>query len=235
MNSQRRNRSNQKKSKRNKNRPYNIARMPMQRYYTSKDGHVVAPETITSLDYMEVDSLSNPASVNYAYAWHTNDAYDIYPGTGGASLIGYNLWSDFYTNFRVISYIVDLELSNQEAFPVMFYCVNSTQDASGAPANMINASAGPLSFSRMLAPVGTTGSYHKFRISHTISKVVGSTAVFTADNFMGTTDGNLRVADKTYITLGVGSTTASTLVNGVTYKLRMRMKIKFYARKALST
>lgn len=194
-----------------------------------KVGHVVPEEVDTQLTWVYQGDLSGPAPQVSTY-FHTNDVYDVDPAIGGTSAVGFNEWSSFYSNFRVTGYIINLEITNLQDFPVSLFLIDSTI-ANPSPGLAQSLSGGPNGRSYILGPKGSTQATRRVRYSKRIADVVGSKAPLTADNFMGTTDGTLRVVDHTYINLGINSMTGANLSLGVAYLWRISHFTKFYGRK----
>ncbi len=194
-------------------------------------GHVVPEEVITELTWINQGDFSG-ASPQITTAYHGNDIYDIDPAVGGVFPIGYTQWEGFYDNFRVLGYKVNLTVTNLQDFPVSCFMIDSTLQNTSA-GSMQQFSGGPNGRSYVLGPKGSTQATKRIRYSKRITDIVGSRAPLTADNFMGTTGGSLRVADHTWINIGFNSMTGVNLTLGVAWLWRVTFITKFYARKII--
>ena len=218
-----------KQKKRTNKKKQPVVKIP--RVPTVTAGELIPLRIRTNLRYVELKTLNAPAATSAADAFSHNDPYDPRVALGGGQPTGWGTLEAQYTYFRTLAATMRIEVVNQESFPVSFNWLASTFDASGSPGDLITSSQGPFGGSKLLSQAGTTGAQFTAISRHSTAKITGSEAPYTADNFMGTTDGSLRVADKTYFTFGITSPSASTLVYGITYKIVLTYHVEFYGRK----
>jgi len=194
---------------------------------------IVPSEVFTHLTYPWAGSIKSAGLQYLSQRWKTNDAYDVDPIFGSTATPGFGEWARFFNYYRVISYSVVLQVSNNENFPLGLYILNSTDDPGATGVNWYSKATGALGRTIQLPPKGTSGAFRVIRTSHTITEVVGSSAPETADTFRALTTGTPD--DQTWYGVGIDShNPANTLSNGIFYNLSMRLHVKFYGRKDLT-
>lgn len=89
---------------------------------------------------------------------------------------------------------------------------------------------------RLLSPEGTAGCKAVITARHKITDIVGSEAPLTADNFMFTLDGALRVADHTYVSICIDTRDPANLLTaaGVYVHFRLDQDVLLYGRKEVT-
>lgn len=205
---------------------------PRHTVFTSPS-QVVPSEVFTYLTYPYAGSIKSAGLQYMSQRWKTNDAYDVDPVLGSTATPGFAEWAAFFDYYRVISYSIVMQVTNNESFPVGLYILNSTDDPGSTGANWFAKAASSLGKTYQLAPKGTTGAHKIIRVAHTISEVVGSSAPETADTFRALTSGTPD--DQTWFGVGIDShVPANTLSNGIFYNLSVRLHVKFYGRKTLT-
>jgi len=194
---------------------------------------IVPSEVFTYLTYPFAGSIKSAGLQYMSQRWRTNDAFDVDPVLGSTATPGFAEWAAFFSFYRVISYSVVMQVTNNENFPVGLYVLNSTDDPGVTGANWYAKAASALGRTYQMAPKGTTGAQKTIRVAHTITEVVGSSAPETADTFRALVTSTPD--DQTWFGVGIDSHSATnTLSNGVFYNLSMRLHVKFYGRKTLN-
>lgn len=182
--------------------------------------------------------LSSPGFQAAAKSFHTDDAYDVDPAAFSDPTYGLITYSDLLTNGRNLAYNAVYDIINRMTFPVMIYITHLTHDAAAGigPALIHKLETNQFTQTRLLSPAGTAGCKATIRARHTITQIVGSEAPLTADNFMFTLDGALRVADHTYTTICVDTRDASNLLtaSGVFVHFRLEQDVLLYGRKEVT-
>jgi hypothetical protein len=200
---------------------------------------MITPANIrTCLAFVRTFVLSSPGFQAAAKSFHTDDAYDVDPALGSLPTLGLVTYSDFLTNGRNLAYNSVFEIINRMTFPIMVYITHLTHDAAaGIGPSLINKlETNQFTQTRLLAPAGTTGCKTTIRARHRITDIVGSEAPLTADNFMFTLDGALRVADHTYVTICIDTMDPTNLLTaaGVYVHFRLEQDILLYGRKEVT-
>lgn len=189
---------------------------------------VMPDETDVRLQFRAMDTLLNAGSGVQYKEWQANGAYDVDPALGSTETFGFDEWASLYSYYRVIGYDYVITVSNLEAFSVNTYVINSNVAPSGTGGSFLNMSSLPYNQGKLLAPKGSPGCSHTFRGKIRISKLLGSMAVETEDNFRALTTS--VPADIIWCTAIAEANGAFLLGNGVVYDLKLTMHIRFYGR-----
>lgn len=194
--------------------------------------------TRTRLAFIRTFVLSTPGAQYAAKSFHTDDAYDVDPALGSGPSYGLLNYSDFFTNGRNLSYRAHYDVINRMTFPVMVYITHLTHDAAASvgPSRIHELETNQYTQVRLLSPEGTAGCKATITARHRITDIVGSEAPLTADNFMYTLDGALRVADHTYTTICIDSRDPANLLTaaGVFVHFRLDQDVIVYGRKEIT-
>jgi len=190
----------------------------------------VCPDEVdVILTYPAAGTLHN-ASLTVSQRWTPNAAYDVDPTLGSTSTPGFSEWAAMYTYYRVVSYDVDMMVSNLEAFPLIVYSINTNEDPHLLGTGFIDYQTQPFS---KTAIIGSLTGAANARFHHHVpcAKLLGSNAVDTADSLRAVTTG--VPADLLWYGLGIQAPPGSLCNNGVLFNLKIRMNIKFYGRQNL--
>ncbi len=188
---------------------------------------IVPDKQVTFLTYYESGVLNGAPSV--AMRWNTNSAYDPKTPVGGSSVNGFNTWSAFYSFNRVVSYKIDLTLTNAEVAPVNLEFVHLNTDPTTTPTSYPIYATQAFGSSAVLGGLSGANNQMRYHRAHSIRQIVGDRMPVTADRYVGSSTSS--PSDLTYF--GVSATSASgfEMSDGVFYKLRMTLKVEFFDRK----
>jgi len=193
---------------------------------------VTPDEVDVILTYPAAATLLNAAGTLKAQRWTPNAAYDVDPVLGSTSTPGFAEWAALYTYYRVVSYSIDAEVANLEAFPITVYSINSNVDPHTIGSGYIDYQTQPYSKVAIVGAVSGKGTV-RFKHNVSVSKLLGSNAVDTADSLRSLT--NAVPADLVYYAIGLFSVTGANMANGVMYQVNIKMNVKFYGRQNLLT
>lgn len=202
-----------------------------------KMGALLPESVIVDLPFVLEGTITSAGSAGAGQAYHLNDSYDVDLALASLATIGFQFYADAYENFRDIRSKINFDHWNQETFPILFFCLPSTENLSAAVAISDRVASNPLGVSHSLQAKGMYGCQRRLIRAHSTCSVVGSKAPLTADNFGGTTSGSLRVADHLYWNFYVKATGGNVLTatGGIGFRLTMTQTVHFYARKALTS
>jgi hypothetical protein len=184
----------------------------------------------------EYQRASNPNQY-MVYDIKINDLYDPNPLILSGSVTGFAEQMNFYEYYRVLNVEIDLEISNNENFGVLWGFVLSNIPLTGVIGDKFQALSylenGFTTGANLLAAKG--GSDRGKVKAHTpLWKILGNKRQYMADdNYVG--KGLASPNIPLYFTLIVGSSTSGTLTNGVTTYLKFNFRTEFFQKKALST
>jgi len=138
---------------------------------------------------------------------------------------GWDDWIRFYGFYRVVAYDYKITVTNNEAFPINMFIINSNNDP-GATATSFS-SCNALCESAMLAAKGGLDR-HTFTGSVRIAQVVGTNAAEYADSYRSLITAS--PADITWMSLGGQSVSGSNLTLGYNYVTYVTFYVRFYDR-----
>ena len=199
---------------------------------------LLMPDSVEMIvTYTQSYLLFNTTNYYWTYPLYTNAPYDVDPSVGSTSTQGHAEASTYYNRCRVIGYHSEISFASATTYPVIAMVLHRNTNLSSSGGSATDATpylGNPLTQHHLLT--GFSGeSRCVLSAKHTIQKVVGSTAVTTADNFASQV--NTIPADLTFLEIGLKtvSPTGSYLTTGVAVLVNLKMKTLYYERKQLST
>jgi len=195
---------------------------------------IVNPEGQMKLKYVQMFTLVSATQQFFAYALRTNAAYDVDPLVGSTSTAGFLEKSQFYGYARTIGYDVRVEFCNTSINPCQVFVGNCNTNcgisAGGSSVNLLTLAGNDGFSNKQLAHAYAKSSW-TYHHRTTISKVVGSIAPETEDNFRSSVTG--IPADLTWLVFGVNST-VSPVSMPVDVTVNLTQYIKMYGKDLLS-
>ncbi len=184
--------------------------------------HTMAPEHDQWLSFTDVRTFGNGTS-SQTLRFATNSYAP--GGSGGQVAADYILWAAFYDFYRVAAVKIEIEASNNEAFPVNVALCTSNEDV-GSTYPFTSAIAMPFARHKLLGAKGSGKDTARMVISQSIGTLVGSIAPESADSYRAII--NADPADTTWAAITVESATGGTMVTGVSITCRITQKFRFY-------
>lgn len=179
-------------------------------------------------------SLTSPY---YAYPISTNSPYDVDPALASTATQGLAELANIYYRMRAIKYDVEVDMLNNDENPIDVF-VQHTNTLNGTTSGGGNTDLRPFSLNpfaqHKLLPYGTYAGTAKFTKSLQIAQVAGTHEVFTDDKWASLTNGTPTAT--TYCLMGAYTRNPSgSFNNGVFVTVKLRMHVRFYERKPLSS
>jgi hypothetical protein len=183
-----------------------------------------------NLEFTYSTVLNNGAGAAKSVRYRPTAVYDVDPVLGSTSTPGFSEFAAFYQFYRTHSYSYEIDVVSKETFPMLAIVTNSNVDpgTTGIGTYMGN----PYTESTLLSGNAGGPCTKRFVGRYRIVDVVGSIAPETDDSFASLV--NTVPTNNTFVTLGIDGI-GSTITNGVTYLLKIRMGVRFYERKILAT
>jgi hypothetical protein len=177
---------------------------------------IVPPEADVQLQTIDIGTLSGAFSVRTA-RYNPNALTNTVPG--------FSEWGSFYGFYRVIAYDYEVTVTNNEAFPIVAYILNTNNDP-GLSATAFT-SCNSLSDTYTIAAKGGMDR-HVFTGRKMISDVVGTDAVEYADSYRALISG--APADITWLAVGAQSGSGANITLGLNYTTKLTYYVRFYDR-----
>lgn len=191
---------------------------------------VGCPDKMTvSLKYPILKLINSVASSGQSVRFYTNGVYDVDPTLGSTSTPYFSEWTAMYSYYRVLSYKLDVHVTNNETSTVNFYVVHSNTDPGTTGINYLQYANA--SYNKVTSLAANTAQ-HSMHVVSRLSpmRIVGDRAVRTEQNFWGSSTSN--PVDSTYIGLGA-SINSGNLTNGVYVTGFLEFFVEFFDRKNL--
>jgi len=190
-----------------------------------------------SLYYIDENLVRTNAGSQYlVYDLKVNDLFDPDPLILSGSVSGFSEYMAFYDLYRVLKVKLDLEISNNEDFSILWGVVFSTAALAGIAGSKIIALSylenGLTSGAKILAAKGGSDR-GKFTAELPVWKILGNKKEYMAD-ISYTGFGSASPGSILYMSLIVVSATNTNLTNGVSTFLKLGMHSEFFSRKPLS-
>lgn len=184
---------------------------------------------VVHLRYPVLKLINSLASAGSAVRFITNGVYDVDPTLGSTSTPYFSEWSAMYSYYRVLSYSLQIHVSNNESQPVELYVVHSNTDPGTTGINFLQYSNA--SYNKITALAANTAQHAK-TVTSSLSpmRIVGDRAVRTEQNFWGSSTSN--PVDLTYIGIGA-NINSGNLTNGVYIAGYLQFTVEFFDRKNL--
>jgi hypothetical protein len=191
------------------------------------------PKLIRVLNYSDPFYVRFNSAANYlVYAFKINTLFDVDPLILSGTISGFKEVMAFYTYFRVKKFRAHLEITNNEAFPVMWGIVFSPDSLVGVIANRDDAiNALENDFSTRPKMLSAKGGIDKDKTTLRCDPEVllGNSQQYNADvAYAGTvTTDPTRLL---YMNVIIASPSATNLINGVTTTLTLNYTTQFFSR-----
>ncbi len=143
-------------------------------------------------------------------------------GDTSAEFVRYASLYDFY---RVVRFRVDLELSNNEAFPVACSLFAANEDP-GSTYSFPNSAGMPFSKTCLLAAKGGGADTKRLSLNLRVATLAGSNAPEVADSYRAVI--NTAPVDVVWANLTVASATGASMTTGVSLSWKTTQFIRFY-------
>lgn len=207
----------------------------VERYSFTRAPRLIADETHVTLEWPTTFTLTSVGAQAVSKRWVPNGAYDLDPVLGSTAMPGFAEYATFYSFYRVISYSYFLEVTNNQVFPVSAYVLNTNNDLGLTASNFELYSVAPHCQGILLSGFPSAKGYHAFKGKFEVSRILGSRAPETEDNYRSLT--NALPADLVWLSLGINTNSAANLLTavGVTMKLRLFCNTRFYGRRELAS
>jgi hypothetical protein len=213
-----------KKSKRNSKREKLL--IPPQRFtpYSSFTESTVPTEMDVKLILLDVGTVSG-AATTVAKRYNSNCAFQPIVSGPTAAVPGFSKWAAFYGFYRVIAYDYEITMTNNEAFSINCFILNTNNDP--GISGSATASTNALSQHRVIAAKGGMDKA-VFKKRYRIAHVAGTNAVETDDTYRALVTGS--PTDLFWLTLGAESGTGANITLGSNYVTYLTMYVRFYDR-----
>jgi hypothetical protein len=194
---------------------------------------IMPPFLVRELNYIDSQYVRNNAGANYlAYSFRTNDLYDPDPLILSGSVSGFKEIMQFYNLTKVIKSRVNITITNNENFGIIWGIVFSLSNLSGTFANRddaVNALENDFSTrALLLAAKGGIDTETK-SVRCDPWALLGDKNQYLGDTSYAqtiSTSPNIPV----WMNLIIASPSATSLTNGVTTSLTISMTGRFFAR-----
>jgi hypothetical protein len=169
-------------------------------------------------------AIISGASPQVTKRWNPNSAYTPETGGGSGATPGYADWAQLYGYYRVIGYSYSFTASNNEAFPVIVYSVNSNNDPTTS--NNSTLATNRNSFTKQLAAKGGIDSWTFRSPYYPVTYIVGSPAPKFDDLYSALV--NASPSDLTWMGIGAQSIGGANITNGISVSLQLNQFVIFY-------
>lgn len=223
-----------KRKNNNNNRPLTLYIMSAANYNSKR---AAIPDQFDTTLLFVTQGYSYFAGATFGLTRYTpNGAYDVDPSLGSTSTSGFAELAALYYYYRVVAYQVEYDLANNEAFPLAWSVVHVNSDpGTSTLANYTTGSGNAFGRSGiMCAGSGVGIAHYKSRVIK-LSELVGGVDVETGDNWRGGSAAN--PTDLVYTGFAVSSPASRSLTsnNGISWNVRIKMWVRFYDRKNLTS
>lgn len=186
------------------------------------------PDTvITTLRYQDtIMNRNNVGGLVASWRYRINSAFDPDPLLGTGALSGFAEWATIYTHYRITNFRYNIQIANNETFPLMVACAPTLTDLGANTSNLDQVPELPYGKKSLLSAKGGADKT-SIRGSISVAKLEGSTEPFTDSSFASVVTTNPVMVRF----FNIGFTGGSTpLVNGVFVSIRLSYRAQFYAR-----
>lgn len=189
---------------------------------------LIPAETDKILSFQVNKVAFNAANILAMVRFTPNGTFDVDPTLGSTTTPGFTEWAAFYNYYRVIKVAYDIEVANNETFPLRVYTILTNTD----PGTIGNPqfSGNPLAKTALISGKGGMDRC-RLRDLKQVSQVVGSQAPETEDNFRAAVTTN--PVDVIHLGIGCFNPGSAFVPNGVAVVGVIRMFIRFYDPKTL--
>jgi len=193
----------------------------------------LAPQrTIVVLKYQDpTNTRSNVGGYPCTWRYRMNSAYDPDPALGSGSLSGFTEWAAFYYNYRVLSFQYEINLTNNESFPVVIVSSPTNNDVGLNYTNLTQISELQYGKSRCLSPKGGQDRI-RYQGKLLLSDVLGDDSYYYDPNYYSAVTSN--PSNLLYFNVGFGDN-SNVQVNGVGCFIRLSYEVEFFDRKTLAS
>lgn len=192
---------------------------------------IMPPRLLRTLRYCDSSYVRNNPGGNFlVYSFRVNDLYDPDPIILSGSVTGFKEIMQFYTNYRVLHVTLNIKITNNEAFSLMYGGVFSQTNLVGSITtrdDAINALESTLSSrSRILSAKGgmDRGSLY---MTIPVASILGDRRQYLSEaNYSGV--GLSTPTTPLWFNMIVASPTGATLTNGYTNSTNITFQSEFY-------
>ena len=191
------------------------------------------PSIKRNLNYIDSAYVRNNPGNNFlVYSLRVNDLYDPDPLILSGSVSGFKELMQFYLYYRVLTTTIHFDITNNEAFSLMYGIVLSQQNLTGTITNRddaINSLENDFSTrGRILAAKGGIDR-DNLRLTFNIWDLLGNKAQYMAENgYIG--NGLATPSIPLWANFIVASPTGTPLNNGYTTTTTLNMHAEFFGR-----
>jgi len=183
------------------------------------------PRPVEKVSFEEVWNLTlSGASTSVVKRWNPNSLYSPEVGGAPASIPYFANFSPLYNAVRVLQYRYEAIFSNNEAFPVNVFVINS--GVSVATSVTVRYATAPFCHSFYLSAKGGMDRKTISGVVNVSSLVGRGKEVDADDSYAGSFVAG--PADPVWLALGATSSTVGNLTNGVSYQLKLTMNALLY-------
>jgi hypothetical protein len=232
-----RNRSKRNKRKNNVRRRRNTSDMSSNmrstnpRTYIYGDTKIIrgpTPDSVLVDLYFQDTTFTrnNAGSTICSWRYRINSAFDPDPLLGSGSLSGFVEWSLMYTHYRVVEFGYDVQISNQESFPMIVLCAPSLPDVGANYPSVDQLSEFPYGRKNIIS-AKTGNDRCRFKGKVDIARLEGTKEAIYDSTFASQVTTN--PAQLRFFNVGFSGGT-NILVNGVMNSSRFMYRTLFFAR-----
>jgi len=201
-----------------------------------KPGLIIPNQTISNLHFWAMQTHSNNGLSYTNIRYIPNQPYDVDPLVGSTAIAGLTEMAAFYSAMRAIKYRYEIDISNNEAFPVTVYVMPSLQagtDPGSDTVSGLDYPMNPLAKSYVLSAKGGQDR-HSFKGTINLADYY-TKQVLTDDSYASGIGSALTAPVRIYIVAGACSGSVNFTTAGVTYSTHLYIDTVFYVRKELTT
>jgi len=210
--------------------------MQVKRIQTTNPRNAIPDEFNTVLTFVDGIRIGTTGAGSAVYRFQTNGCYDVDPIFGTTSTPGFSELAALYYYYRPYAYQIFLTMSNGEVFPLSYFLVHTNADPGTTYGPSYSLGSGnAFGSSGVLGSVGSAPAHYRSRKIR-VAELVGGVDVETGDNWKGGSSAN--PTDLVFFGLAVVSETVAnvfTATGGVTFSIRVKMWVRFYDRKNLTS
>jgi hypothetical protein len=169
---------------------------------------------------------NNVGGLLSSWRYRINSAYDPDPLLGTGAISGFIEWSAFFLHYRVVEFGYDVQLANNESFPLLVLSSPTLVDVGANYSSMDQFSEFPYGRKNLISAKGGQDKM-RFRGTIDVAKLEGTREALYDSGFSSNV--NTNPAMLRFFNVGFTGGT-NVLVNGVMVSIRLRFKTLFSAR-----
>ncbi len=167
----------------------------------------------------------NTSSYQARWSYRANSVYDPDYTNVGGSCSGFAEYAAMYYYYRVLKVHYDIQLSNQEVFPILVAVAPTSVDFTDAVGDLAEL---PYAKKTLLSAKGGQDRC-RLKGSFSMTQVVGEQTPLFSDNYSAQVTANPAYA--VFVCVGLNADGANTLTNGVFASIRLQYDVTFYKKK----